>query len=650
MKDFEQNICNQIKLNALNMIRIANSGHSGIVLSSAELIYTLYFKHMNISSKAPNWANRDRFVMSAGHGSALLYSTLGMLEYYDKDYINTFRKMGSSLAGHPEVSTNGVDVSTGPLGQGIGNAVGLAIAESIISRKLSLSKNNPLSHFTYCLCGDGCLMEGVALESIAIAGHFQLNKLILIYDKNNITLDGKLSDVTTTDYAKMFESNNWNVIEVENGHSIDEIDIAIIQAKKSKSKPTIIIANTKIGNQTKLEGSNKSHGAVFDICEINRLKELWNLTDGFGKNENEFIKKVITKNYNTYLNNVENFKNCKLDAPHTYNEICFAKERLEDFDLCGVNINKDISGRDASKILLNKFANDNWNVLSVSVDVSGSTKSEIANSSLYSATNRLGRNIHLGIREHAMGAICNGLALHGEFKVFASSFLVFSDYLKPSIRMASIMGLPVTYLFTHDSIAVGEDGATHQPIEQLDSFRAMPNIKLYRPADSLELSACYSMAIETKCEPSIIILSRQSLPILKSSFSKTKYGAYIIKKCKDVPQINLIATGSEVSIAIKASFKLSKLGIKNNVISIPCISLFEKQTEKYKDKILDKGVLARLIIEASSGISLEKYLGQNGKMLVMNTFGESGTPNQLLAKYGFTVDNIVENAIKLLNF
>lgn len=635
---------NELKALALDSIENAKSGHPGIVFSSAEILYTLFAKHFKFNPQDTDWHNRDRFVMSAGHGSALLYSIMHLCGYdISINDLKKFRSFGSKTPGHPEITTSGIDCATGPLGQGVANAVGMAIAETMLASKFNKTIDL-VDHYTYCLVGDGCLMEGVALESISLAGHYQLNKLILLYDKNNVTLDEKLSKSNTEDVSKKFLACNFNVLEVKNGHDIKQINEALIKAKCSK-KPTIIIFDTTIARESVVENSNVSHGKPLGEVEVSRLKKLWGLKD-----ELFYISKEVKNHFNNViktkiLNYDDELK--KEEAYQIYDKTLYEKYHAfinGNFDTSLQISNENEPTRDSSATLVNEVAINNENFVCASADVSSSTKLYLTDEGDYSIKNRSGRNIFMGVREHAMAGICNGIALHGGLKVACSCFFAFSDYMRASIRMAALMKLPVIYVFTHDSLAAGYDGATHQPIEHLDSMRLIPNITVFRPCDANECLAGWRVAL-TNNIPTALILTRQSVNAQNSSVNGATKGGYILSE-KENAVATIIATGSEVELAVKVQQKLIESNIMVDVVSLPCTELFDIQIEKYKKSVIkNKCVIG---IEASTGAVLQRYTQKYENIYRVTVFGDSGSGQDVMNKHGFNVDNLTKFCLNII--
>lgn len=644
-----------LRILSAEQITKANTGHPGICFDAAPMVYTLYADIMKYSNKNPKWENRDRFVLSAGHGSALLYSALHLFNFgLTKEDLMNFRQFGSKTPGHPEAGlTDGVDCSTGPLGQGIANAVGFAVAEAHLAAKFNKPDFPIVDHYTYVLCGDGCLEEGISYEACSFAGTQKLGKLILIYDKNNISIEGDTSLTFKDDISKRFEMQGWQVIEVKDANNLKELKAALEKAKADLTRPSIIICNSVIGYGTPLAGTAAIHGTPLNEEQLARTKDFYNWT------EEPFEVPQAVKY------NCENAAQEKSIAETEWN-VLFTKYSKEYPELAkeyknyfgGSTLNADelyklFDGieKEATRIsggkVINKLAEIVPNFISGSADLSPSTKTDLKNEEYFSPENRLGRNIHFGIREHAMAAICNGIQLHGGLKAVCSTFFTFSDYMKGAMRMSAIMKLPVIYVLTHDSIGVGEDGPTHQPIEQLAMLRAMPDIKVFRPCDGKETVAAYVSAF-TGNEPCAIVLSRQNLPQYKTSGENALKGGYVIDDCKGTPDVLFISTGSEVGICSQAKELLAKENIKARVISLPCIELFERQSKEYKQSVIPKTVKARVCVEAASPLGWREYAGDSGEIIAMNTFGLSAPFETLYKHFGFTAEQIALKAkIKL---
>lgn len=637
------NCVHQIKALALDTVQNAKSGHQGMILSAGELLSVLYFKHLKINPEKPDWINRDRFVMSAGHGSALLYSILSAAGFLKIEDLKSFRKLGSNTPGHPETETAGVDCGTGPLGQGVANAVGMAIAETQLNAKYP----EIIDHFTYCLAGDGCLQEGVAWEAISLAGLYKLNKFILLYDSNNATLDAKIGISSSDDIAKKFAACNFNVIEVD-GHNVSQIDDALSGAKKS-DLPTVIICHTKIAKDSVLEGSNKAHGIGFGQEEIDRLKKLWKIENPpfiFSAEVQAEFEKFKLKKLEIYEKQQAKLNDFKLKNPAKFKEISEQFE-IQKFVVENFEIEKALSTRELNCSLINNLAKKYDNIISLAADVFSSTKTYLEGLGDYSLDNRLGRNIFMGIREHAMGAISNGIALHGGLVPICSTYLTFSDYMRPAIRMAALMHLRVIFCFTHDSISVGEDGPTHQSIEQIDSLRLIPDLEVFRPCNESELVAGYYLALNNAA-PACFILTRQAIMDVRSNLADALHGGYLIGEIFDKPHGIMLTSGSEVGLCLHAQQILKGRQIAVNVVSIPNVTLFERQAEKYKQSVLPPKVKARLAVEMSTAGAFYRYLGDEGGILNITRFGKSADYESLLKAFNFTVKNVVLKMQKLI--
>lgn len=615
---------NELKILALETINNAGSGHSGAVLSCGDILYTLYTKHLlrDIS----NDSIRDRFVLSNGHACAILYSILAGLGYFDINELKNFRSFGGRLTGHPEIEIAGIDASTGPLGQGVANAVGMAIAETILNEHFSEG------HYTYCMCGDGCLQEGVALEALSVAGLHKLNKFILLYDKNNITLDGTLKQSSTDDMVKKFKALNFNVIQCD-GHNIKKIDSAITKAKQSKDKPTIIIFNTIIGKDTSVANSNKAHGKVYSNEEINLLRNQLNVTSqrlNLSDDVKYFLSCEQSKIVDKFKNRKEKFEK------YLKNNKKIAK-KYENFINSKINlnikaINHDLSLRELNNLILNEINKTENNIVCLNADLSSSTKVKFNNQDSYSYLNRKGKNISVGIREHAMGAIANGIALHGGLRVVTSTFLAFSNYMLPAIRMACIMKLPVMFVFSHTSVYETIDGVTHLPVEQLDQLRLMPNIVVSRPCNFKECLASYNWWLKIN-GPICLCLSRATITNYKTD-ENVDFGAYYLINNKS--KINILSSGSEVELAVEVGKILNC-----NVVSVPSLEIFEMQTSAYKRKILNKELF---VVESSTCYKYLKYINAKNIFGVYN-FGKTGDSENLKKDIGFDA-NLIANKIK----
>lgn len=648
----EQKIVDNLRALSIDMIHEANSGHPGIALGAAPILYTLYAKHLKINPSDPNWVNRDRFIMSAGHGSSLLYATLYMSGYnIELEDLKDFRKIHSKTPGHPEYKvTPGVDMSTGPLGQGIASSVGMALAESYLREYYHKQNLNLFDFYTYVLCSDGDLMEGVSFEALSLAGTLKLNKLIVLYDSNKICLDGSTNDVNTIDVAKYFNSLNWNVITAD-GEDLNGIDNAINKAKES-SQPSIIIVNTTIGKHSKLEGTKEIHGTTLSSEDITHIKNNLGTRDipftvsSEAKEEMQaMINNRVNSEYQKWNNNFEKLPD---DIKDKLNKMKEGNLQLDD-----VNIDYEITDTDteslrkASSKILNSLAKNNPLFLGGSADLSSSILTKLEDYANYSKDNRLGRNINYGVREHAMAAIQNGISLVG-IKNFSSTYLAFSDYLKPSLRLACQMNLANIYIFSHDSISVGKDGPTHQPVEQLISLRATPNLEIYRPADSNEMIGTYKIIASKKQGPSAIILGRNSTKVKENtSITEVKHGGYIVKQeDKNISAI-IISSGEELDLALEVAENLQEKGYDIRVVSMPSIELFKKQKQSYQEEILPFGKKV-FVIEASSSYSWYDFVYNDKYLITVDKFGLSGSKDDILNEFGFAKDKIIEKIENLL--
>ena len=636
----------------VHSIKKANSGHPGIVLGASPIIYTLYTKHLKIYPLQPDWINRDRFIMSAGHGSAMLYS-INHLSGYNISIsdLEMFRNF-SKTPGHPERSLeDGIETTSGPLGQGIANAVGLAIAEEHLSEKFNQEDLKIINHNTYVFCGDGDLQEGISYEALSLAGHLKLNKLIVLFDSNDIQLDGKVSSSFSENTKMKMEAMGFNYILVKDGMNPSKIDEAINKAKKSTNKPTFIEFKTTIGFGTSLSGTSEVHGKPLHEKEISDLESKleWNFKPfHIPKSVYEDFKlNVIDRGsveYSKWKEELENFKDSFPKKHLSFMEYGSLKNKKV-FDVFVNEIYNLKSSNEATRVsggkILSIASKLYPNLIGGSADLSSSTK-VMGLDGDFSDINRLGRNINFGVREHAMGSITNGINLHGTLRAFCSGFFVFTDYMKPSIRLAAIMNLPTIFIMTHDSIAVGEDGPTHQPVEQIVGLRSIPNLLVFRPGNAVEVAASYEMALLSKDKPSLIILSRQNLkPSIGDRYGSHK-GAYIISNEKKQLNGILLASGSEVGLAIEAQKQLFKLNIDVRVVSFLSMEVFESQDIEYKKKILPDRT-KMLAIEAAHPLSWYKY---TRNVIGVKKFGESGDGNMVLEKYGFNTNNVVEMFLK----
>ncbi len=642
----------------IDTINKANSGHPGMVLGSAPALYTLFNKELNIYNKEENWINRDRFVLASGHASALLYSLLH-LDGFDVtiDDLKNFRQLHSRTPGHPEIEmTHGVDASSGPLGQGIPMATGMAMAEKFLSSQYNKENFDIIDHYTYVLCGDGDMQEGVTYEAASLAGHLSLGKLIVLYDANKVTLDGPLSMSFSENVKKRYEACNWQVIEVKDGNDIQEIHKAIKKGKKEQYKPTLIIVNTVIGFGSANQGTNKVHGAPLGKEDGKNAK----LSYGFDHEEfyvpeevYEDFKKSIKRGKSKFNKWNKLFKEYKNQYPQEAKQLEDAIDGKYTLDIEEIIKNYPAGHNDATRNtsleIIQEVAKQNPTFLSGTADLASSTKTQIKGQNNFSVDDYSGRNLVFGIREFAMVAILNGMTLHKGVKVSAGGFLVFSDYFKAAVRMACLMKLPIILPLSHDSIAVGEDGPTHQPIEQFAMLRSIPNMHVIRPGDAVEMAAAWKLAVESKENPTALILTRQNVETMAgSSVEGVSKGAYIIGKEEKQCDAIIIASGSEVNLAMNAKTELLKKGIDVRVVSMPCQEIFDQQDEAYKQSVLPNDVRKRLSVEMASSFGWHKYVGLDGIVMSIDEFGRSAPANQVIESFGFTVDKVVENVEKLV--
>ena len=653
MSNIDNLSVNAIRVLSADAVQKANSGHPGLPLGAAAIGYELWANHMNHNPKNPNWENRDRFVLSGGHGSTLLYSLLHLFGYgLTLDDLKNFRQWGSKTPGHPEYGvTTGVEASTGPLGAGMAMAVGMAMAETHLAATFNKEGYPVVDHYTYVLGGDGCMMEGINYEAFSLAGTLKLNKLIVLYDSNKISIEGNTDIAFTEDVPARFKAMGFKVLEVKDGNDISEIGKAIEEAKADKESPSFIKINTKIGFGSPKEGSADVHGAPLGADNIIAMKK----TLGWPSEEPFFVPDEVYENYKAKAENLAKkeeewnklFKEYCEKFPEMktlwdeYKDETKAGKLLDDEDFWSYD-EKDDATRNLSGKVLNKLSAKLPTLFGGSADLAPSNKSYVNGAGDYSAENYAGRNVHFGVRELAMTGIGNGLVLHG-LKAYVSTFFVFSDYVKPMARLASLMEIPLTFILTHDSIGVGEDGPTHEPIEQLAEFRAMPNFNVFRPADATETIAAWYSAVTSKETPTALVLTRQNLPQLAGSSKEALKGGYVVAdSSKETPDAIIIASGSEVSLSIEAKEVLAKEGVDVRVVSMPCMDIFEKQSLEYKEKVLPKAVRARVAVEALSEFGWGKYVGLDGKTVCLDRFGASAPAGVLFKEFGFTVDNVVK--------
>ena len=647
---------NAIRVLAADAVQKANSGHPGLPLGAAAIGYELWANHMNHNPKNPNWENRDRFVLSGGHGSTLLYSLLHLFGYgLTLEDMKSFRQWESKTPGHPEYGiTTGVEASTGPLGAGMAMAVGMAMAETHLGAKFNKEGYPVVDHYTYVLGGDGCMMEGINYEAFSLAGTLKLNKLIVLYDSNKISIEGNTDIAFTEDVPARFRAMGFQVLEVKDGNDLAEIGRAIEEAKANKEQPSFIKINTKIGFGSPKEGLADVHGAPLGADNVIAMKKKL----GWPSEEPFFVPAEVYKNYKE---KAESLAKKEEEWNALFKEYCekfpemkalwdeFKDENralnlLDDDDFWSYDDKADAT-RNLSGKVLNKLSEKLPTLFGGSADLAPSNKSYVNGAGDYSAENYAGRNVHFGVRELAMTGIGNGLVLSG-LKAYVSTFFVFSDYVKPMARLASLMAIPLTFVFTHDSIGVGEDGPTHEPIEQLAEFRAMPNFNVFRPADATETIAAWYSAVTSGKTPTALVLTRQNLPQLVGSSKEALKGGYIVAdSAKETPDAIIIASGSEVSLSIEAKEVLAKERIDVRVVSMPCMDIFERQSDEYKEKILPKVVRARVAVEVLSEFGWGKYVGLDGKTVCIDRFGASAPADVLFKEFGFTVENVV-NAVK----
>lgn len=660
MTNIENKAINAIRVLSADAIQKANSGHPGLPLGCAAIAYELWAKHMNHNPANENWINRDRFVLSGGHGSALLYSLFHLFGYGNLsiDDLKSFRQLDSLTPGHPEYRhTKGVEATTGPLGAGMAMAVGMAMAEEHLAATFNVDEFKVVDHYTYVLGGDGCLMEGISSEAFSLAGTLGLSKLIVIYDSNKISIEGSTDIAFTEDVLGRMASFGFHTIEVADGNDIEAFGKALEEAKAQTSKPSFIKVNTIIGyGSPAKQGKASAHGEPLGVDNVKEMKInlAWESMEDFFVPADvyahyEEIKKDLAKKEEEWNKLFAEFSNKYPDKKALwdkfYGEVDTTSLDSEEFWSWDdkADATRNISGK-----ILNKLKDIVPNLIGGSADLSPSNKSVMTDYAYFKAGDFSGRNIHFGVRELSMAAETNGMILHGGLKAYCATFFVFSDYTKPMARLASLMRIPTIFIFTHDSIGVGEDGPTHEPIEQMAMFRSMPNFNTFRPADGRETIAAWYTAIKSKETPTALVLTRQNLPQLEGSGREALKGAYIIKDSKkEKPDMILMASGSEVNLCIDAAKELLNKGIDARVISMPCLDVFEEQSEEYKESILPKTVRKRLAVEALSGFGLDRYVGLDGKIISMKGFGASAPQDKLFEKFGFTVENIVKTALEL---
>ena len=659
--DVQKTTINAIRILSAEAINKSKSGHPGLPMGCAPIGYTLFQHFLKFNPANLKWDNRDRFVLSAGHGSMLLYTLFHLYGMgITMDDLKEFRQLGSKTPGHPEYGhTAGVETTTGPLGQGIATAVGMAVAEAHLAAKYNKPGYNVVDHYTYALCGDGCLQEGISYEACSFAGTHGLGKLILFYDDNEITIEGNTDITFKENVGARFAAQNWQVLRVDlTGDGVDDVTAlsnAIEQAKARTDKPSIIICKTNIGYGSPLQDSEKCHGAPLGEANLQSAKEMLGWTYPAFECPEEVYEHCKEAAQAGALAEAQ-WKKLFIDYELTYPELAAAYKtqmagELPNFDeIEGLyEFAKPMATRQTSAQVLNKIAAYVPQLMGGSADLAPSNLSNMKDTENntygdFSVDNFAGRNMHFGIREHAMAAIVNGMQLHGGLQAYCATFFVFSDYCKPAMRLAALMNLPVVYIMTHDSIGVGEDGPTHQPIEQLIMLRSIPGMKVYRPADGKETAPAWVSALKGN-QPTILVMTRQALPQYENSGRAALWGGYILEDCEGEPDVLLIGTGSEVELCVKAKAALAEKGVNARVISMPCMEEFEKQTELYKGKVLPANVKARVCVEAGSPYSWYKYAGDCGEIVAMDTFGASAPAGKLFEQFGFTVENIVEKAL-----
>lgn len=655
MSTMDMKSVNAIRVLSADMIQKANSGHPGLPLGSAAMAYELWANHMCHNPKNPDWVNRDRFILSGGHGSAMLYSLLHLFGYGLKvEDLKSFRQLGSLTPGHPEYKhTTGVEATTGPLGAGMAMSVGMAMAEAHLAATFNKEGYPVVDHYTFVLGGDGCMMEGISYEAFSLAGTLGLGKLIVLYDSNNISIEGDTNIAFTENVAERFQSFGFQTLRVEDGNNLEEIAKAIEEAKADKKRPTMIEVKTKIGfGCPAKEGKASAHGEPLGADNVAALRKNlgWTETESF----------VVPQDIYDYCASLGEKGEAAEEAWNTmFTEYC--KEFPEMKELWDTYYDEDrgamlydladfweapegaAATRNVSGDILNKIKNVIPNMFGGAADLAPSTKTNMKDMGEFSKNNYGGKNLHFGVREIAMAAIGNGITLHGGLKSYVSTFFVFSDYVKPMARLSALMGIPAVYVLTHDSIGVGEDGPTHEPIEQLAMLRAMPNFHVFRPADARETAAAWYHAVTAKNTPTALVLSRQNLPQLAGSSKEALRGGYILAdSAKEIPDGIIIASGSEVQLAVEARERLLTEGKDVRVVSMPCMDVFEVQPEEYKNAVLPKNVRARVAVEALSGFGWGRYVGLDGKTICMTGFGASAPADLLFEHFGITADKVVE--------
>lgn len=658
MTDINNLSVNAIRVLAADEVQKANSGHPGLPLGCAPVAYELWGKHMNHNPKNPKWVNRDRFILSGGHGSSMLYALLHLFGYgLTVEDLKNFRQDGSLTPGHPEYGhTVGVEATTGPLGAGMGMAVGMAMAEAHLAATFNKPEFPVVDHYTYVLGGDGCMMEGISSEAFSLAGTLGLSKLIVIYDSNKISIEGSTDIAFTENVQKRMEAFGFQTITVEDGNDLEAIGKAIEEAKADKTRPSFITVRTQIGYGCPAkQGKASAHGEPLGVDNVKAMREFL----GWESEEAFYVPQEVYDNYNKLAENgakaEEAWNTLFADYCAKYPELkalwdkyfgeVDAKGLLEDEEFWAYE-DKAVATRALSGTMINRLKDRLPNLFGGSADLAPSNKTHMNDAGDFSKDDYLGRNLHFGVREFAMAAIVNGIQLHGGLISYGATFFVFSDYTKPMLRLASLMNLPVTMVFTHDSIGVGEDGPTHEPIEQYAMLRSLPNFNLFRPADATETAAGWYLAVTSKTTPTGLVLTRQNLPQLPGSSKEALKGGYVIAdSTKETPDAIIIATGSEVSLALDAKAELAKEDIDVRVVSMPCVDLFEQQSAEYKEAVLPKAIRARVAVEAGTDFGWGKYVGLDGAVVTMHGFGASAPAGILFKKFGFTTENVV-NTLK----
>ena len=654
---------NALRFLSADAVQKANSGHPGMPMGMAEIAYALWSKHLNHNPLNPTWFNRDRFVLSNGHGSMLLYSLLHLTGYdLSIQDIKDFRKLKSKTPGHPEYDIDtGIETTTGPLGQGIANAVGMAISEKILAAEFNKEDIQPINHYTYTFLGDGCLMEGISHEACSFAGTHKLGKLICFYDQNGISIDGEIENWFTDDSVNRFESYGWQTISVD-GHNVDEIDQAIVKAKEESTKPSMIFCKTTIGfGSPNKSGTADVHGAALGEEELEKTREalgwkyssfevpqevyeFWDSKES-GANINTEWDSLIKKYEEDYLNESQELhRRINGDLP-----IDFQKRFIDFLDDCNAN-NSSMATRKASKACLDFFVKEMPELIGGSADLTPSNNTFSASSSTFSNDNPSGNHINYGVREFGMSAIMNGMVLHGGIKPYGATFLVFTDYARNAVRLSALMGLPNIFVYTHDSIALGEDGPTHQPIEHMVTLRSTPNLNSWRPADLVETAIAWKNAVSSKTTPTCLIFSRQGTSALNRTpeqLSSIEMGGYLLEENKN-PDITIVASGSEVQLALDAANELINESIEANVVSMPSLDIFLKQSSEFQDKVINPNKPV-LVVECAHPNSWYKILNRSDKVIGIESFGESAPGGELLDHFGFNKENVIKTAKSLIN-